>query len=130
MLIERQVSIFCAGISTAIVVPEFFPTFIKHVPVTDGPHVSLVIGTVLGALGVLTGMLLVADEISYAEGWGWRSFCLIKILLWIIFALGLSAGTAYFALNTSDILWSILLGLASLAPLIGLIIAAFGFRKR
>lgn len=130
MLIERQVSIFCAGISTAIVIPEFIPTFIKHVPVTDSPHISLLIGTLLGALGVLTGMLLAVDEISYAEGWGWRLFCLIKILLWIIFALSLSAGTAFFALQTSDILWRILLGLGSLAPMIGLIVAAVGFMKR
>ncbi|MBI4825905.1 MAG: hypothetical protein HY807_05725 [Nitrospirae bacterium] len=130
MLIERQVSIFCAGISTAIVIPEFFQTFVKHVPVTDGPHVGLLIGTAIGALGVLMGMLLVADELSYAEGWGWRLFCLIKILLWIIFALGMSAGTAFFALNTSDILWRILLGLVSLTPLIVLIIAAVGLRKR
>ncbi|MDO8282822.1 MAG: hypothetical protein Q7U10_09430 [Thermodesulfovibrionia bacterium] len=129
MLIERQVSIFCAGISTAIVIPEFFPTFIKHVPVTDGPHVGLLIGTSLGALGVLTGMLIAVDEISYAEGWGWRSFCLIKIFLWIVFALGLSAGTAFFAFNTSDILWRILLGVVSLTPLIGLVIAGLGFRK-
>lgn len=130
MLIERQLSIFCAGISTAIVIPEFYPAFMKNVPVADGPHVGLLIGAVLGALGVLTGMLLAGEEISYAEGWGWRLFCLIKIFLWIIFALGLSAGTAYFALQTSDIIWGILLGLVSLTPLTGMIIAAVSFRKR
>ncbi|MBI4844266.1 MAG: hypothetical protein HY809_08105 [Nitrospirae bacterium] len=129
MLVERQLSIFCAGISTAIAIPEFYPTIIKHAPVTEGPHVALLIGTSLGAFGAFLGILLAVEDYSYAGGRGWRLFCMSRMLAWIIFALCLSAGTAFIALKSSYIIWWMLLGVASLSPLISLI-AAFVYRKR
>ncbi len=128
MLIERQLSIFFAGISTALVVPECSPVCLKHAPVTAGSHVGLLIGTALGALGVLLGILLVAERLEYAGGWGERLWARCTLLAWALFAFGLSAGTAQVAFRAPDLGWRIVLAVDSLAPLAGLMLP-FAYQK-
>ena len=123
MLVERQVSIFLAGVSTAIAIPEIYPVCMKQAPVMAGPHVGLLIGTALGALGVLLGVILATDEWEHGNSKGQRLFLLGKIVVWALFAFGLSAGTALIALHSPDIGWRIALGVASLGPLAGLMAA-------
>lgn len=125
MLIERQVSIFFAGISAALAIPEYT----KHAPVADGPHVGLLIGTALGTLGLLMGIVIAAEEFNNARGRGERLWYLGKILVWTLFAFGLSAGTAITALHAPGIGWRIVLGVNSLAPLAGLMFAFVQYRK-
>lgn len=128
MLIERQLSIFCAGISAALVVPECYPVYMKQAPVSAGPHVGLLIGTALGAIGVFLGILLVAEHLEYADGWGERLRALSMLLAWALFAIGLSAATALVALHAPGLGWRIVLAVDSLAPLTGLMYP-FAYRK-
>lgn len=58
MLVERQLSVFLVGVFAAITIPEIYPVYAKQAPVTDCSHFGLLIGAMLGALGVLLGVLL------------------------------------------------------------------------
>lgn len=129
MLIERQVSVFLAGISTAIAVPEIYPVYVKQAPVTDGSHFGLLIGTALGALGVLLGVLLATEDLKQSDHKGQRLFHLGKLVVWALFAFGLCAGTALVAFRAPGLGWRIALGVDSLVPLAGLMLAFVRSRK-
>jgi hypothetical protein len=116
MLIERQISIAIAGVSAALVVPAYTPLFTDKTAAAAGSPVALLIGTVLGALAVLMGLLVSTGDLEGAAG-PLRVLSLVKVVLWSTLAICLSAGTGAVAMHAPGIGWRIGLTLASLAPL-------------
>ena len=118
MLIERQFSIAFAGISAALVVPAYTHILNGNPAAATSSPAALLIGTVLGALAVLMGLLLSVGDQEGTTG-GYRLWLLLKTSLWSASALCLSAGTGMAAMLMPGPGWRIALGITALSPLVG-----------
>jgi hypothetical protein len=106
---ERQVSIAFAGIGAALVIPELVG-LTRHPPTTPGG--LLLTGTVLGAMGVFFGSLVVAGHPA-------RSARALGLTLWSLIALAFTGVAILAVVRSTTWGWRILLGAAALLPLGG-----------
>ncbi len=106
---ERQVSVAFIGIGAALVIPEYV-ALSRHPGVTPGA--SLAVGTVLGALGVLLGSLVISSHPA-------RSARVLGLGFWILVALAFSAAAFAGALHCAGWGRRIVFGLAGVLPLVG-----------
>lgn len=118
---ERQVSVAFAAVGAALVVPQYLAMYHDQ---NAAPGVSLAIGAVLGALGVLLGSLLAADHDA-------RVVQVLGVGFWILIALGLSDAALLGALHSPGWTGQVVFGLSALLPLIGpLLVLVHAVRER
>ena len=113
MLIERPVSLACAGIALALVVPESFALWGQPDKL---PGLVLLPGAVIGAVAAYLGT---AVACSYRRPLG-HAF---RLVAWVCLGVGIGIITIYFGLRAPE-WWSKLLflgtgGLPLFAPVVG-----------
>ena len=92
MLFERPVSLATAGISLAIMIPEF--NALVEQP-NQVPGTALIVGAVIGAISIYVGS---ATASTYYKTLG-RT---LRLAVWGLLGLGMTICTCYFGLRTQE----------------------------